>query len=136
MLTPLRDSLADLQRGQCFYCQTVLHAQSEVDHFIPWARYPRDLGHNFVLAHRACNHAKRDLLADIPHLERWTDRNSIEGNALKELFGNIQMQYEADTSMRVAEWCYSSVEEAGGLVWSRKQELVPLRRTWRSALGL
>ena len=136
VLTPLRDGLVDLQHGQCFYCQTALHGQSEVDHFIPWARYPRDLGHNFVLAHRACNHSKRDLLADVPHLERWVTRNSTVSNALTELFDRIQVQHEADTTTRVAEWCYGSVEEDGGLVWSRKEELVPLSANWRGALGI
>ncbi len=136
VLTPLRDGLADLQHGQCFYCQTALRGQSEVDHFIPWVRYPRDLGHNFALAHRACNHSKRDLLADVPHLERWASRNGTAGNALKELFDRIKMQHEADTSARVSEWCYGSVEEAGGLVWLRKEELVPLSGNWRGALGI
>jgi len=136
VLTPLRDGLADLQHGQCFYCQSALRGQSEVDHFIPWARYPRDLGHNFVLAHRGCNHAKRDLLADVPHLERWAGRNSTSTKALNDLFDQTQMQHEGDTSTRVAEWCYGSVEEAGGLVWSRKEELIPLSANWRGALGI
>lgn len=136
MLTPLRDGLADIQHGQCFYCQTPIRGQNEVDHFIPWARYPRDLGHNFVLVHRACNQSKRDLLADVPHLERWAGRNSKANNSLIELFERIQLQHEADTSMRVAEWCYSSVEDDGGLVWSKKEELVPLSANWRGALGI
>jgi hypothetical protein len=34
-----------------------------VDHFIPWSRYPADLGHNFVLAHDRCINAKSDYLA-------------------------------------------------------------------------
>lgn len=134
VLTPLREGLVDLQHGKCFYCPTALHGQSEVDHFIPWAHYLRDLGHNFVLAHRACNRSKRDLLADIPHLERWAGRNITESNALKELFERIHMQHDADTSIRVAEWRYSNVEEVGGLVWSKKDELVPLRANWRGAL--
>ena len=136
VLTPLREGLADLQHGDCFYCQAALRGQSEVDHFIPWAHYSRDLGRNFVLAHRACNHSKRDLLADVPHLEQWAGRNVTAGNALKELFERIHMQHEADTFMRVAEWRYSSVEEAGGLVWSRKEELVPLSANWRGAIRI
>ncbi len=31
---------------------------AHIDHFIPWSRYPIDLGHNFVLAHAGCNSAK------------------------------------------------------------------------------
>ncbi|MCC6756032.1 MAG: HNH endonuclease [Solirubrobacterales bacterium] len=46
-LVPL---LIDLQRGECFYCRRRLRGPGEVDHFIPWSRYPIDLGHN-VSAH-------------------------------------------------------------------------------------
>jgi hypothetical protein len=133
VLTPLRNGLLELQHGDCFYCQSALREKSEVDHFIPWAHYSRDLGHNFVLAHRACNHSKRDLLADVPHLERWLSRNSTASSALSALFDRARMQHEVETSKRVAEWCYGNVEEARGLVWLRKDELVPLSANWRSA---
>ena len=33
---------------------------AHIDHFIPWPRYPIDLGHNFVLAHAGCSSAKAD----------------------------------------------------------------------------
>ena len=37
-------------------------------HLDPWVIYPRDLGHNFVLAHKSCNLDKSDLLAATTHL--------------------------------------------------------------------
>ena len=40
--------LRELQHGRCFYCQGNLPKAAAVDHFIPWSRYPVDLGHNFV----------------------------------------------------------------------------------------
>jgi hypothetical protein len=43
--------LIEHQKGECFYCQRPLKNSLAVDHFIPWSRYPVDLGHNFVLAH-------------------------------------------------------------------------------------
>lgn len=46
----------------------------EVDHFIPFARYANDLGHNFVAAHRTCNNNKRDFLAAQQHRERWQNQ--------------------------------------------------------------
>lgn len=134
-LTPLRNGLKDLQLGKCFYCQTSLGDKMEVDHFIPWTRYPRDLGHNFVLAHRACNNSKRDLLADIPHLERWVIRNYKANNALNQLFDDLQLQHEKETSMHVAEWCYASVAETAGLVWSKKDHFLTLDSNWRHALS-
>ena len=29
-----------LQGGRCFYCEDALRGPTDVDHFIPWARYP------------------------------------------------------------------------------------------------
>jgi 5-methylcytosine-specific restriction endonuclease McrA len=43
----------------------------EVDHFIPFSLYPRDLMHNFVLACPSCNRSKSDSLAARVHLDRW-----------------------------------------------------------------
>lgn len=40
-----------VQAGRCFYCRRPMGDGLAVDHFIPWPRYPRDLGHNFVLTH-------------------------------------------------------------------------------------
>lgn len=51
----VRPVLMDLQRGQCFYCgETASREGDHVDHFIPWAKYPINLGHNFVLADQRC----------------------------------------------------------------------------------
>jgi hypothetical protein len=134
-LTPIRDGLDDLQHGKCFYCQKSLNDRIDVDHFIPWTRYPRDLGHNFVLAHRTCNNSKRDLLADVPHLERWMSRNHNAKHALNELFNDLQIQHDQNTSLHVAEWCYTSVAEAKGLVWSQTGCVLPLNPNWRNALS-
>jgi 5-methylcytosine-specific restriction endonuclease McrA len=75
-LVALRPVLIDIQRGRCFYCHKPLYpANSHVDHFIAWARYPIDLGHNFVLADSRCNLKKRDRLPAYDHLAAWTERN-------------------------------------------------------------
>ena len=58
-----KNILIDVQERRCFYCREDLHRGMDVDHFIPWSRYPVDLGHNFVLAHPACNNSKSDHLA-------------------------------------------------------------------------
>ncbi len=50
-LDAYRPILLDVQKGICLYCQRPLSQQSQVDHYVPWSRYPADLGHNFVLAH-------------------------------------------------------------------------------------
>lgn len=46
----LRSGLAGFQKGACFYCGDRLPARSQVDHFIPWARWPNDAVENLVLA--------------------------------------------------------------------------------------
>ena len=32
--------MMDIQRGECLYCRKPLPKQSQVDHFVPWSRYP------------------------------------------------------------------------------------------------
>jgi HNH endonuclease len=63
-LEPYVPILLELQDGACFYCQaSLVRKTGHVDHFIPWARYPVDLAHNFVLVHDACNKDKSNVLA-------------------------------------------------------------------------
>lgn len=70
--------LTELQRGCCFYCgEKIGNAAStkpEVDHFIPWARYPNDSLSNYVIAHSKCNSKKRDHLSANMHVEHWVGR--------------------------------------------------------------
>jgi hypothetical protein len=69
----LRSGLLELQDGRCFYCEERLTSRSEVDHFIPWSRWPNDAVENLVLAD-ACNNHKRDHLAAADHAQRWSAR--------------------------------------------------------------
>jgi hypothetical protein len=133
-LGPLRARLLDLQGGACFYCGTPVRTEGEVDHFVPWVRYPRDLGHNFVLAHAACNRDKSDLLADVHHLERWHERNTRERAALAVIFDAAHLLHDADTTARVAGWCYDTVERSGGLVWVDRGRTRNLDASWRGVL--
>jgi hypothetical protein len=74
----LRQGLLELQDARCFYCAEKISRRpgycDEVDHFIPWARYPDNAIENLVVAHQHCNHDKRDFLAAVPHLAHWLDR--------------------------------------------------------------
>src|SRR5262245_5475880 len=78
------DVLREIQRGACFYCGRVLGERPHVDHFVPWSRYPFDLAHNFVLADDQCNDSKTSRLADVPHLERWCERNEVMEPTLRQ----------------------------------------------------
>jgi len=131
-LRVIAEGLLDLQKKRCFYCGVAVREGGVVDHFIPWSRYPLDLGHNFVLAHAACNNDKRDMLAASGHLERWVQRNDGEATVLNEIFGAARFPFDADASLSVAEWAYENAEQAGALVWIRcKAQTTRLTAEWR-----
>lgn len=130
-----RPLLMAIQRARCFYCEGTLGGGGEVDHFIPWSRYPRDLGHNFVLACPACNSAKSDLLAAPRHLERWLLRNVDHGPTLEEGFRLRLLPHDMPTSREVARWAYDLEEAAGGTLWVRGKRLLPIDGSWRALLA-
>jgi len=135
VLSRLGARLHDFQGGKCFYCRRPIRGiRAEVDHFIPWARYPRDLGHNFVLADHICNASKSDFLADVTHLETWRQRNTGQGSELAGLFKDAGIFSDLDTSVQVAAWCYEATERAGGQVWVGPKELRTLGANWRACL--
>ena len=70
---PLRSGLAELQDGVCFYCHDRLGARTQIDHFIPWGRWPNNAVENLVLAD-ACNTYKRDYLPALAHVNVWARR--------------------------------------------------------------
>jgi hypothetical protein len=123
--------LLDLQRRRCFYCDGAIRDGGAVDHFIPWSRYPLDLGHNFVLAHASCNQDKRDMLAATGHLQRWLERNDTQAAVLDEVFNAARFPFDADASLSIAEWAYENAERAQALVWVRRGETARLSAGWR-----
>jgi 5-methylcytosine-specific restriction endonuclease McrA len=72
-LVAVREPLLEVQGGRCFYCLGE-RGPWEVDHFLPWARWPDDRLDNLVVAHRRCNNDKRAALAALRHLGRWWPR--------------------------------------------------------------
>ena len=130
-----RPILKDVQAGACFYCAGKLSSKSEVDHFVPWSRYPLDLGHNFVLACGQCNNAKRDFLAAPLHLDNWLSRNHEHGQVLSKYFVEKNLLHNMESSRLIAHWAYSQAALAGSDVWLRKKEVVALGNVWRELLG-
>jgi hypothetical protein len=115
--------LTEVQDGACLYCARAVGASPEIDHFVPWARYPVDLGHNLVLAHAACNRAKSDHLAAEPHLERWLMRNEANADALRSAFDAAGLVHDRVATLGVARWAYAQTARIGGLVWERGRDL-------------
>jgi 5-methylcytosine-specific restriction endonuclease McrA len=130
--------LKEPQNGNCFYCNRGLGDSIQVDHFIPWSRYPVDLGHNFVLAHATCNNGKSDHLAAEDHLAHWVDFTDTHGEELASEFTSEDLFHDLNTSRHVAAWAYDQLAEVGGKAWAQgggsNRLFVPLSNGWRSLL--
>lgn len=133
-LSEIRPTLIRLQGGRCFYCRQDLVGAGDVDHFIPWSRYPVDLGHNFVVAHSSCNLAKGSMLAAEEHLDRWTQRNLSVGSEIAETCGRTGMMHDLPTSLRIAAWAYEQTAASGGLLWLAHAALTTITDRWREIL--
>jgi hypothetical protein len=83
----VRTALWEIQERRCFYCLDRITSpdSGEVDHFIPWARYPDNDIHNFVAADSRCNGNKRDFLAASAHVKNWVTRFDIGGSLSLDL---------------------------------------------------
>jgi hypothetical protein len=134
-LARLSGALMEIQAGRCFYCKRRILGPGHVDHFVPWIRYPRDLGHNFVLAHDTCNSRKGELLACVAHLDRWLERNAARRPELNQIFVEARVLHDAETSRQVAAWSYEQVERSGGLVWIEGDRFEHLGRDWRTSFA-
>jgi hypothetical protein len=134
-LSTVREILEDIQSRRCFYCERSLpQHDGHVDHFIPWAKYPVDLGHNFVLAHASCNSAKADHLAAADYLLAWAERSAQHRVSLAEEFTRRGVLHDLPTSVRIANWAYQQTFDVGGLTWRRPNDLVPLPVNWQQPL--
>ncbi len=108
--------LRKLDGAQCFYCGGHL-TSADVDHYIPFAQYPRDLAHNFVLAHPTCNRSKSDTLAALPHLERWLERLTARSDALAEIGTEAGFSFDPSVVRQVASWAYANAVVSGCHAW-------------------
>lgn len=133
-LVKMSAPLADAQSGRCLYCARKVDV-GHIDHFIPWSRYPRDLAHNLVLAHRACNNNKRDILASEVHLERWLARNADHDTAIAEAGRIRSIVVDRPGTTSVAAWAYAHNAQLGAPAWSKGESVEPLTGRWRSLLA-
>jgi hypothetical protein len=129
------EPLRELQYGRCFYCERSLPAAAVVDHFIPWSRYPRDLAHNLVLAHGACNSRKSDLLGGEVYLGRWAQFVSDHDADLIAIGTEAGLLVDRATSVAVAKWSYGHAERVQAEVWLGGKEYGHLSAGWRGLLA-
>lgn len=122
-LIQLRPILIDYQHGKCFYCLKNITSRSkaDVDHFVPWKKYSRNLAENLVLSCASCNRSKSDMLAAKVHLEKWllNAANNFERNSEIHKFGFMS---NLDCNKRIATWAYRNATIAPTNAWiSRNQ---------------
>lgn len=108
-LTPVRIPLRELQDNRCFYCGSRMTRAVDVDHFLPWARYPDNGIHNLVAADRRCNNSKRDFLAAADHVDHWTPR--LEGASatwldLGSIAADLRWETHPDRTLATARALY------------------------------
>jgi diadenosine tetraphosphate (Ap4A) HIT family hydrolase/5-methylcytosine-specific restriction endonuclease McrA len=124
--TKVRAALWDLQARQCFYCGDRISSPDgcEVDHFIPWARYPDNGIHNFVVADPRCNGNKRDFLAASAHVQRWAARFDTNAKLCSDLkaIGEQQLwEQHPERTIGVARATYLHLPN-GAKLWMEKKE--------------
>jgi 5-methylcytosine-specific restriction endonuclease McrA len=121
--------LRDLSHSRCFYCGSPVH-DMDVDHFIPFSLYPRDLIHNFVPTHATCNRSKSDTLAARPHLERWLEYINKNDDALRQIGEAAGRITDRSSSRAVAVWGYTNAMTSGGQAWMRARTYEPIDETY------
>ncbi len=108
--------LKGLYGSKCFYCNKST-SDLEVDHFIPFSLYPRDLMHNFVLACPTCNRSKSDSLAAKIHLDKWIQSSIKKSEAIVIIGEQIGICSNLETSISIAKWGYELASHTNTAFW-------------------
>jgi hypothetical protein len=75
-----------------------------------------------------------ELLAGIPHLKRWVQRNTKRGEVLESYFREQGVLHDLSVSDQIARWAYDQAEVAGAKVWNKREQIVALDSAWRAIL--
>jgi 5-methylcytosine-specific restriction endonuclease McrA len=127
-LNAVRGPLTDLQDRACFYCGARFAGRADVDHFVPWSRYPDDGLDNLVAAHPACNNSKRDFLASAEHVECWVARSRDRRDDIEAIAKDSAWQRDEDRSRAVATAIYLRLPDSTRL-WRGRDDFVPAERS-------
>lgn len=120
-LNVIRQLLLDYQSGKCFYCNKSVIKASDIDHFIPWKKYPRNIAQNLVLSCSSCNRSKSDMLAAKNHLEKWK-AEIYPDNKRSILIAKKGFINDQACSLKIAKWAYLNLVITNGNVWSHRKE--------------
>jgi len=125
----VRAALVELQEGCCFYTGERLR-KPEVDHFLPWARYPTNAIENLVACNKEVNNAKRAFLAAPDHVSRWAarlDRAASERAELTRIAGSAHLDNRPAETLSVARALYLRLPSHARL-WHDGQHFVSADR--------
>jgi hypothetical protein len=126
-LTPIREDLRSVDAGRCFYCNRPLGSAWEVDHFVPWARYPNNGIENLVSADVGCNGYKLDHLAAAEHVEHWLERLDKQARDLASIAESRSWDRQPERSVSVARSIYLRLPSDAQL-WRQGREFVDAER--------
>jgi hypothetical protein len=125
----IRAGLWEIQGGCCFYCRGRIAepARGQVDHFVPWSRYPDDNLDNFVVADNSCNRFKSNSLPAADYLSRWRlrfEKGSSDNSQFADLAQRATWDRRSDRSLNVVRAIYLRLPNDARL-WLRGREFVP-----------
>lgn len=121
----MANGLRKLDGAKCFYCGHNLTV-ADVDHYVPFSLYPRDVAHNFVLAHPTCNRSKSDTLAALPHLEKWLARIVVHADSLAEIGAEAGFVTDLQVTRQVGLWAYSNAVASSSQAWQAPNNFTPV----------
>lgn len=124
-LQTIGEELRKLDGPKCFYCGKRLET-ADVDHFVPFSLYSRDIAQNFILAHPTCNRSKSDTLAALPHLERWLERINNRSDDLSEIGSKAGFISDLGLIKKVGGWAYLNAMHANANAWLKPKHYTPI----------
>jgi hypothetical protein len=126
----LVSGLSESQDGKCFYCASSIAMSGEVDHFVPWSKFPNDAIENLVLACKKCNGKKSDHLCVPQFAERWLSRPDEE---LARIATTSHWDTDPRRSRAIAANIYGSLV-AGSVVWAGGDGFVEIEKVHISSI--
>jgi 5-methylcytosine-specific restriction endonuclease McrA len=130
-LIQLRPLLMDYQDGRCFYCSRNIsqNSKADVDHFIPWKKYSRNIAENLVLTCPSCNRSKSDMLAGIAHLENWMFNAATNVQRNNDIH-HLGFLSDLECNKRIASWAYHNAAIANSNAWVMQKQYEPINQKY------
>ncbi len=115
-LEKIRPILMSYHNGKCFYCNKNINQSSDIDHFIPWKKYPRNLVENFVLSCQNCNRSKSDLLGSEKHLNKWLSEIILDKQRMEDI-SSLGFISDRHCMLAVSTWAYKNGLDTSSNAW-------------------